>query len=63
MTIRVSRLEPIERHFCSPSCEREGPCDLCLAQRRKHRDDELRADQKPTLHVTLGDALRKERRA
>jgi hypothetical protein len=52
------RLTEIDEHFCSPSCKRDGPCDLCMAQRRKKREDELRAERKPTLHAKLGDVLR-----
>lgn len=40
----------MNRHFCCNDCRKNGdPCDLCLAQRRKILDDQLRADAKPTL--------------
>jgi len=49
-------------HFCSIDCStgERAPCDLCLAQRKKMQEDELRKQGKPTLqHNPFAAALAK----
>jgi hypothetical protein len=50
--------DEIDNHFCDRvlmfkgevSCKAAGkPCNLCLAQRNKKRDDKRRSENKPTL--------------
>jgi len=37
-------------HFCRESCKRRGaPCDLCLLQRKRMRDQRMLKGGKPTL--------------
>lgn len=52
-----------EQHRCHHCVARlneaadQGPCDLCLAQRRKIREDNARTEGKPTLQHRPFEAL------
>lgn len=60
VSIRVAKSR-LEEHYCSFECEEnKRPCDLCMAQRRTQQDARLRAENKPTLHTTLGDLLKRK---
>lgn len=46
----MTTTDEVSAHFCSPKCQADQvPCDLCLAQRRKHQVDLDIACARPTL--------------
>ena len=54
----VRRRPPPVPDLKVPPPEATPPSDLAQARERKRREDELRAEGKPTLSASLGDLLR-----